>query len=62
MVDNEILSLEEISKFLKDKKLYIVANETGLSYPTIKRIADNKEANHTINTLKLLSKYINSNK
>lgn len=58
MSDNDILSIGQIKEALKDKRLYMVARATGLSYPTIKKLADGKELNYTVDTLKAISKYV----
>ena len=58
MLNHEILSLTEIQEDLKDKRLYIVAKKTGISYPTIKKLAEGKDCNYTIKTLKSISQYI----
>ena len=57
-----ILSLSEIKEGLKDKRLYVVAKRTGLSYPTLKSLADGLDQNYTTDTLKTVSKYISSKK
>lgn len=54
----EILSLEEMALRLKDRRLYEVAKEIGLSYPTLKSLADNEEKNYTMETLKKVSDYL----
>ncbi|RTL05706.1 hypothetical protein EKK58_07385 [Candidatus Dependentiae bacterium] len=56
-----ILSLEQIKKGLKDKRLQVVADRTGLSYPTLKSLADGKTQNYTTETLKTVSNYLNGN-
>ena len=59
-----ILNLEQIEKGLKDKKLYAVAAATGLSYPTVRKLAegrmldDGTENNPTNSTLERISTYI----
>ena len=54
----EILPLKDIKQGLKDKKLYVVGKEIGVSYPILKKLADGVEHNYTINTLKSVSDYI----
>lgn len=56
--DSDILTAEQIQGGLKDKRLYRVAEATGLSYPTVKKLAEGKELNYTIDTLKAISRYI----
>lgn len=58
MKNNDILSIEQIKKELADRRLHIVAKSVGLSYPTVKNLADGKELNYTIDTLRAISKYI----
>ncbi len=55
---DEIMNLEDISKWLQDKRLYVVADATGLSYPTIQKLANAEKTNYTIETLIIISKYI----
>lgn len=57
---SEILSIEQIKKGLKDRRLYVVAKRTGLSYPTIKKLADGGSFNCNIKTLIAVSNYLNS--
>ena len=58
MNNNEILSSGRIKAELKDKRLSVVKEITGLSYPTIKNLADGKELNYTLGTLKAISEYV----
>jgi len=58
MSNKELLSLEDIQRLLKDKRLYVVSNETGLSFPTIKKMADGKKENFTYKTIKAISDYL----
>jgi len=58
MSNNQLLSLKEIQLLLKDKRLYIVSKATGLSFPTLKKMADGKEENFTIKTIKSISDYL----
>lgn len=60
MLDKNIMSIHHISKQLSDKKLYTVAKITGLSYPTLKKMADCKDLNYTKGSLKAVTKYIRS--
>ena len=59
MFDN-ILSLEQIKIGLKDKRLYKVADETNISYPTLAKLAKGIEGNYTLHTLYAVSEYINN--
>ena len=62
MIASEIMTLQQIQDALKDRRLYVVAKETGLTYPTIKKMADGKELNYTLNTIKAVSKYLSDKK
>lgn len=57
-MDAVMLNLEQIKLHLVDKRLYKVAEITGLSYPTLKKMADGEDANYTMATIKAVSKYI----
>jgi DNA-binding Xre family transcriptional regulator len=58
MSNEELLSLENIQLLLKDKRLYVVSKETGLSFPTLKKMADGKKENFTYKTIKAISDYL----
>jgi len=51
------MTIEEVRDALKDRRLVVVASETGLSYPTVKAIADGK-GGPKYETVKLLSDYL----
>lgn len=51
-----MLSIAEIRDRLADRRLTIVAERSGLSYPTVKRVADGEEG-ITLATLRKLSAY-----
>lgn len=53
-----MLTLEQIKNNLADKRLYKVAEITGLSYPTLKKMADGEDANYTMATVQAVSQYI----
>lgn len=53
-----LLTLEQIKNNLADKRLYKVAEITGLSYPTLKKMADGEDANYTMATVQAVSQYI----
>jgi len=57
-MNDTILSLKEIQEGLQDKRLYTVARSTGLSYPTLRKLAEGKAKNPTIETLKAVSNYL----
>lgn len=58
MSNEEILSLEKIELLLKDKRLYVISKATGLSFPTLKKLADGKKDNFTYKTIKIVSDYL----
>ena len=58
MSNEELLSFEDIQLLLKDKRLYVVSNATGLSFPTLKKMADGKKENFTYKTIKAISDYL----
>lgn len=62
MANEELMSLEEIQKQLQDKRLYVVAKATKLSYPTIRKLAEGKPENFTYKTIYKVSKYLNPKK
>ena len=52
-----MLTHEQISKALKDRRINVVAKRTGLSFPTIKRVSD-MEGTPSYKTLVKLSDYL----
>lgn len=58
MSDNELLKLDQIKYGLKDKKLYVVARQLEISYPTLKKFLDGNHHNFTIETLTKVSNYV----
>ena len=56
----KILSIKEISSKLKDRKLYIVADATGLTFPTLKKLANGVSSNYNYKTLYAISKYFDN--
>ena len=57
-VMGKLLTSEQIVKGLKHKRLYVVAERTGLSYPTVRKLADGDDENYTMKTVKRISDYI----
>ncbi len=55
-----ILSIPEIAKYLKGKQLYIIAKETGISYPTLAKFFNKKQHNFTLDTLLKMTDYISN--
>ncbi|MBW1796543.1 MAG: helix-turn-helix domain-containing protein [Deltaproteobacteria bacterium] len=56
------MNLDEIREQLKDRRLSIVADATGLSTMTIARIRDGESDNPTIKTLQKLWDYLEDRK
>lgn len=52
-----MLELHKIQDMLKDRRLTVVAERCGLSYPTVKHVADGGK-NVTLATLTKLSDYL----
>jgi len=57
MIDDSTMTLRQVQEGLKDRRLTVVAEETGLSYPTVKKVADGSHL-VTLQTLKKLSDYL----
>lgn len=55
---SQLLPLEEISKRLQNMRLHKISDEVGLSYPTLKKLADGEQANYTSDTLNKVSAYL----
>jgi hypothetical protein len=53
----KMLELHKIQEILKDRRLTVVAERCGLSYPTVKHVADGGK-NVTLATLTKLSDYL----
>ena len=53
----KMLELHKIQEMLKDRRLAVVADRCGLSYPTVKHVADGGK-NVTLATLTKLSDYL----
>jgi len=52
------MTLEQIREQLKDRRLYRVAQKTGLSYQTIRTIVTGANENPTLETMKALEAYL----
>lgn len=59
-MNSALMNLDDIKKGLADKRLYKVSEITGLSYPTLKKMADGKNSNYTMSTIAKVSEYLNS--
>jgi len=53
-----MLTLDQIRKALRDRRLAKVAQATGLHYNTVREIRDNPNANPTYKVIKALSDYL----
>lgn len=53
------MRLEEIRDRLKDRRLYVVAKKTGLSYQTLYTIVKGENQNPSIKTVEALEAYLN---
>ena len=57
-----MLTLSEIRKALRDRRVKLVAEATGLHYNTIREIRDNPDSDPKLSTIKALSAYLSENK
>jgi len=57
-MDHKIMTLEEVRAGLSDRKLTVVAEETGLKYHTVMEIANGKRVNPTYETYIALVNYL----
>ena len=53
-----MLTMEQIATALQDRKLKVVARETGLHYHTVRRLATEKDVNPKLTTMRTLSEYL----
>ncbi len=53
----DLLPLSTIRELLRDRRLTVVAEKSGLTHPTVKRIADGDEA-ISVTTWRKLSDYL----
>lgn len=63
----KILTVTEISNYLQNQRLCMIEKESGVSYPTIRKLADmsklpagSKKPNFTTNVLDKMSRYIHN--
>jgi hypothetical protein len=54
----QLLTVDEIRDALKDRRISVVADATGLTYPTIKRLADGLDVDFSMKTIQKISDYI----
>ena len=52
--------VEEIRRKLKDRRLYMVAKATGITYQTLLDIREGKTMNPTIMTVEKIKEYFNA--
>lgn len=52
------MNLDQIKKALKDRRLTVIAEATGISYGTLLAIRDNPGANPGVKTLKVIEDYL----
>ena len=52
--------VEEIRRKLKDRRLYMVAKATGITYQTLLDIREGKTMNPTILTVEKIKEYFNA--
>jgi predicted transcriptional regulator len=57
MEKKQIMTIEEVRIALKDRRLRVVAEAVGLSYPTIKGVLDG-DTEPKYETIRLLSDYL----
>ena len=62
MSTKELMPFDEMQRLLKDKKLYVIAKATNLTYPTLKKLADGMNGNYTYNTLLKVTNYLKPSK
>ena len=53
-----MMLLEDIQEALKDRKIKMVAEATGLHYNTVRQLASSPDANPTYKVVKALSDYL----
>jgi len=53
-----MMKLEDIRTQLKDRRVSMVAHETGLHFNTIRALRDDEDANPTYKVMQALTKYL----
>jgi DNA-binding phage protein len=53
-----VLTLEQITKALEDRRLRVVARETGLHYQTLYRIVNEQTKDPALSTVRTLTEYL----
>ena len=54
----KMLNIEQIAARLKDRRLSVVAEATGISYQTLLMIRDGHQKNPTLRIIQVLSRYL----
>ena len=57
-MEQKLLTLLQIKKGLQDRRLKVVATNTGLSYVTLKKLADGSAIKYHPRTLARVSEYL----
>lgn len=55
-----MMELDAIRTQLKDRRVAMIAQETGLHFNTIREVRDNADANPTYRVMQALTKYLES--
>ena len=58
----ELLDIIDIRKILKDRRLLVIGEATGLAYITLRNIQTGKTKHPTIDTITILTAYFNKEK
>lgn len=53
-----MLTLNEIRDLLRDRRLAVVSESTGISYGTLLSLRDNPDANPSLKTMLILDAYL----
>jgi hypothetical protein len=56
-----MMKLDEIRELLKDRRVSMIAEATGIHFNTIREIRDNENANPTYKVMTKLTDYLESN-
>ena len=58
IIDDSFLSFAEISVLLQDRRLYLVAERTNLTYPTLLKLKEGKATEYNYQTIVKINKYL----
>lgn len=53
-----MMTIDEVREKLRDRRLTVVADETGLAYDTVRRVAAGKFVSISYETVERLSEYL----